>query len=377
MSLTLSARNAQLDEVFQLLVKQADVKYDVVAPATHLNYEGGLLVVANGRTEWVDDTPFNTNAILRPTALFDEQIAEKLEIPIRYLRKMRETEGAIELLDRNVNHWMAEAGRNYLVRGFLTDDGDGIARAFLSDQFKVIDHVDAVMAALDGIRRAGVRVEPRGCDLTERRLRIHLRAPDVVQPARDFLRDYVAPSGERGITNPLVEAGVVLSNSETGGGAFTLAPEVLILVCRNGMTRMKEAVRKVHLGHRLDEGVVAWSEETRRANIELIRSEAADAVATFLTPEYLAGVVAELEHKGTVMLDNPQQVLEGVGKAFAFTKEEQESILNFFIRGGQPTTGGVVQAVTAFAQTVEDADRAAELEESAFDILDKAYALVA
>ena len=34
----------------------------------------------------------------------------------------------------------------------------GVARALLSDSYKVIDNLDALMATLDGIRQAGVEV---------------------------------------------------------------------------------------------------------------------------------------------------------------------------------------------------------------------------
>jgi hypothetical protein len=45
-----------------------------------------------------------------------------------------------------------------------------------------------------------------------------------------------------------VFAGFVISNSETGCGAFTLTPRLIVQVCRNGMTIIKDAIRAVHLG---------------------------------------------------------------------------------------------------------------------------------
>ena len=46
----------------------------------------------------------------------------------------------------------------------------------------------------------------------------------------------------------MVFAGWVLSNSETGCGAFTITPRLVVHVCRNGMTITKDALRAVHLG---------------------------------------------------------------------------------------------------------------------------------
>ena len=56
----------------------------------------------------------------------------------------------------------------------------------------------------------------------------------------------------------MVFAGFVITNSETGCGAFSLTPRLVVQVCRNGMTITRDAMRVVHLGERLDQGVVTW-----------------------------------------------------------------------------------------------------------------------
>lgn len=43
-----------------------------------------------------------------------------------------------------------------------------------------------------------------------------------------------------------------------------------------------------------------------------------------------------------------------------------------FILGGQPTAGGIAQAVSAFSQTVEDVDRAFEIELRAVEAMEMA-----
>jgi hypothetical protein len=237
--------------------------------------------------------------------------------------------------------------------------------------------VDAVMAALDGISKAGVAIRAQSADLTERNLRIILNAPELYAAAPEFTKNYREPDGGSGVDNPLISAGLEIRNSETGGGAFSVAPRFEVQVCRNGMTRTKEAVRKVHVGSQLDAGVVQWSIETQAKNLDLIRSQTTDAVRTFLSRDYLEATIAELEHKGTKLLAQPQAAVENICNAMSYTKEEQAAILDFFIKGGQPTTGGVVQAVTAYAAQLDDPDRAAELEGQAFEVLDRAFAIAA
>ena len=48
--------------------------------------------------------------------------------------------------------------RNFLVRCFRGDPGQpGVARALLSDSYKVMDNFDLLLAVLDGVTQAGVR----------------------------------------------------------------------------------------------------------------------------------------------------------------------------------------------------------------------------
>ena len=109
-----------------------------------------------------------------------------------------------DLWDANVNGWLhgndlagyPPDGRKFLVRLFQADgDGLGVARAVLSDSYKVIDNLDALMATLDGIHQAGAEVEFDGLDLTERRLYARVVAPQVRAWAPVLLAGYRSPFG--------------------------------------------------------------------------------------------------------------------------------------------------------------------------------------
>lgn len=388
MDLTLTQRNARVEDVIDLLNQQADVKYDVVVSSDRIRYAQGHVVIVDGAAVIDDNGVGTTDAFLSPTDVFEDGLSARLGIPRAYVRTLRDTERDhdgedtpyLDVLDANVNLWLDHNQRNYMVRGFRVDDHRqvGIARAFLSDRFAVIDHIDAVMAVLDGIASTGLEgVTFDSADLSERTLRVKISAPEVTAVAREFLRGYRSPfTGATGDDLPVISAGLALSNSETGGGAFSISPQITVLVCNNGMTRKFEALRKVHVGGQLEEGVVAWSAETRSNALELVKSQAADAVRTFLSTDYIEGVAQELDAKAGAEVRNATDVLERVAKTMRYTEDEQKSILDFFVRGGQATAGGVMQAVTAYAQEVEDPDRAAELEEGAFDVLNATLAAV-
>jgi hypothetical protein len=103
--------------------------------------------------------------------------------------------------------------------------------------------------------------------------------------------------------------------------------------------------------------------------LALITSQAADAVTTFLNPEWFFGKVAEIEAMAGVPVAKPEDVIKDVSKAAGFTQGEAADILAHFLRGGAYTAGGVANAVTSVSQTLENADRAAELDARAVPVM--------
>lgn len=379
--ITTTTRNATLGDLAELLTEQQARKLDVVAPASKVRSEGGKLVIAGTEAILTDTGVTSSDGIYVPTVVCDEGIAQKLNVPVGYLKRLREERP--DLYDANVNGWLHGSGtwveqgdgggeftaprvddpRSFLVRCFRGDEGgEGIARAFLSDTYRVIDNLDVLTAALEGVRQTGAEITVEGCDLTDRKMYVRIKAPEVVAYSMPLLERYRSPfSGRSGRDLPVISAGLVISNSETGGGAFQIVPRMVVEVCSNGMTITKDALRAVHLGGKMDEGVIEWSEETQRKQLELITSKARDAVATFLNVDYMTRTIQALETQAQVTLSNSAEVVERVG-AKLFTKEQTAGILDQFIRGGDTTAGGVMHAVTSFAQTVTDADTAFEIE---------------
>jgi hypothetical protein len=408
---TLTTRNATLDDLARLLKDQHAVKVDVVAPATAIRAVDGQIVLTGAEPEITEDGVTPGDGIYTPTEICDTGIAEKLGIPIAYLRRLRADR--LDLYDANLNGWLhgrdGAAGRHaasealdpvpsdprkFLVRCFRGDDGDpGIARAFLSDRYSIMDNLDVLMAALDGVKRAGVAVDIDGCDLTEKRMYVRVSAPEIKAYAPALLAGYRSPFDGRDVGDgwtpervanvagregqahnaggePIVFAGFVISNSETGGGAFTLTPRLVVEVCGNGLQIVADAQRGIHLGSRLGSGVVDWSADTQRRALHLVTAKTRDAVRAFLQPAYVAGKVAELEELAGKPVTDATTTIATIGKKLAFSEMEQATILDHFIRGGQLTAGGILQAITSAAQTVENADTAHDMESRALRALE-------
>jgi hypothetical protein len=390
-ALVTTARNATIEDLRDALLVQQARKLDIVAPAHKLKFRDGQLVVSGIDPIFDENGVTDVNGQYRPTEVFDEGLAEKLSIPLAYVRRMRRERP--DLYDANANGLLrgkfrgsgetmetlfTPDQRSFLIRTFRGDEARaGIARALLSDKFARIDNLDVLHATLAGITRAGVDVIPDGCDLTDRRMYVRIKAPSVQALAPELLKGYKSPfSGANGSDNPTVFAGFVLSNSETGDGAFSITPRLIVQVCSNGMTITKDAMKAVHLGGRMDEGAIRWSGDTQDKQLALITAKARDAVATFLDVDYMRKVIRDLEQKSAKPITGKvDEQVTLVTKKLGFDQEQQDAVFAMFIKGAQLTAGGVMQAITAAAQEVTDADKASDMESQAIKALELAYAL--
>lgn len=415
MSVATETRHADLTDMVQMLREQHARKVDVVAPASAIAAKDGQISLSGVDPMISEEGVTEVNGLYRPTRVFDEGIAEKLGVPLSYVRKMRDRRP--DLYDANVNGWLhgrrerRRKGhrngipfdelisepipgdeRSFLLRMFKGDDGEpGIGRAFLSNSYSIMDNIDVLMAALDGVRKAGVDVQIDGCDLTDRRMYVRVVCPEVKALAPTLLRDYRSPWGpelerwkERvartGIDygqddDPIVFAGFEISNSEVGSGAFSITPRMVVKVCANGMKMTQDAMRSVHLGARLEHGLIKWTQDTEQKNLALVQAKTRDAVSTFLDTEYVEKVIAGIEEKSETVLPDSSESVKVIAKKMQYTEEETKGILAHFTRHGHDTAGGVFNAITSYAQLVDDADAAAALEDSAVKALGVAASL--
>jgi len=386
MSNTDTLRHADLQTLATALNDQRTRTIDVVVPSPRLRSVLGAVELSGVDPVVSDDGVTDVNGCYVPTVVGDEGIAEKLKIPLAYLRRMHTD--AVELYDANVSGWFARGTDSYLLRLLTHADGPrpdgsaGVLRAMLSKSYRTIDNFDVLLAALKGIQEAGVSDPVIEADLSERRMTVRVSTPDVAILAPKLLANYRSPFGGhdvgrgwtpervarasgaegRAMDPTIVFAGLVFSNSETGDGGFNVTPRLVIQVCNNGLTITADALKKVHLGAKLDDGVVQWSERTTQLTLALVTSKASDAVARFLDPAYLAGAVAKIEDDAAEPIADAPAVLATVSKRLGFTEADQALILGHFVSGGQMTAGGVMQAVTSAAQTIADPDAAWDME---------------
>lgn len=377
-------RNGTPQEVVDLLNTQHAHKLDVVVPVSKLEFVGGNLVVKEQESALTEEGFFDVNGLYRPVAGVDDQLSSIFDIPVKYLKKLR-TEH-LGLLDNNLNELIKlvaakRPDQRHLVRTLWGEDplypgSAGVVRALLSDRYRIHDNLDTLLAVLDGLRAANLGIEHiKAIDLSDNRLYLSVRAPEISAMAPELLRGYRSPwagtehGGEDAETLPIVDAGVEFSNSEVGSGAFNIRPVLWVRICSNGLVQKMDQLRKVHLGGRLEEGQINWSSATRETATHLVREQVKDATETFLQEGYVKAAIERMERDSGVELKKPEEVIKQVSRELVYTKTEQETILSHFIKGGQITSGGLMQAVSSAAQVVEDVDRSHEMLGTAVDAM--------
>lgn len=404
-------RNGGIERILELLVGQRARRMDLVVPAARLRSEHGVLAVEALEFAELTETGVSPGRrFFEPNTVALEGLAEKLGIPTAYLRRLHAQRK--DLFDANVNGWLHGDGfdagpdaRSFLLRAFVSDvEGEtGIGRAFLSDKFKAYDNLDVLTVALEVIGEADPEAKVITSDLSDRRMLVRVLSPNVSVPAPNLLAGYRSPfdgpGGARRAGDMVnmrssfenlrrqfgdhhfflpgdvqVHGGVALGNSEVGDGALTISPFIYLPICSNGSTLIRYTMRKTHLGAKMEEGTIDWSEQTQRLNMDLIASQTRDAVTQFMTAGFLEGVVREIDQKAGVVLSAPMETVVNVTKSLGVSEDRIQGVLDHFMRGGQLTAGGVLNAVTSFAQCIEDAEEAHAFEALGLQALDLAVA---
>lgn len=293
----------------------------------------------------------STDGMMRIGEIAHQQLAAKTGVPKRYYDTM--LDAAPDLLATNVNHWLHANPENRMFRAL-----DGRVRAVLSDRYQRIDNLDIahmVMPILEAT--PGLRVV--SCDVTERKM--YLKA----------VTDRVAGEVKVG---DVVNAGVVISNSEVGHGALSISPLVFRLVCLNGMVVGDKLWRKSHVGSRLDIGEELagfLSDETRAADDKALMLKVRDLTAAALDASAFEGTVERMrEASGDKIKGDPIRAVEVLANKLSFTSDEGSMIMRNLIEGHDLSRWGMLNAVTRTAQDIASYDRATDFEIAGGKVLD-------
>jgi hypothetical protein len=291
--------------------------------------------------------------------LAHRQIGERLGIPAKYYDRMRQDSPA--LLVSNVNHWLANEPEKRMVRTL-----DGEVRAFLSNRYQRIDNHEVAEVVLPTLLEAGRNLQIVSCEVTERRLYIKATDKSIVAEVKGSKR-----------VGDLVEAGIMITNSEVGLGAVQVAPFMNFLWCLNGMVINKAGMRSAHIGTRLDvdDDIAALlQDDTRKILDRGVLLKVRDTVRALLSPQAHQARVDRMSEQTAerITAPNPADAIEVLANDFALNDGERGGILRHLIEGGDLSRYGLMNAVTRTAADAESYDRATELESIGGRVLDLA-----
>ena len=279
------------------------------------------------------------------------QIGQFLKIPATYYDRMRREYP--QLLTLNANGWFAKMPQSKRMLRTL----DGTARALLSDRYRRIDNFEVASAVLPIISRMeGAGVE--SCELTDSRMYLKVVNPRVTAEIKK---------------GDIVQAGVLISNSEVGMGSVTVSPLIYRLVCSNGMIAEDGKLRKYHVGRANEsrEDFSIYRNETIEADDKAFLMKLEDSVKAAVDQARFAAIVDKLREstEATFQPQQVQQVVELASKEYGFTDSKSSGILGHLAAGGNLSLYGLANAVTRQAQDVASYDRSTELEATGYRII--------
>lgn len=279
-----------------------------------------------------------------------QQIGTYLGIHTKYYAKMLTQ--APGLLAYNANHWFGQEPEDRMIRTL-----DGKARAFLSNRYRRIDNFEVASAVLPIIGDMP-DAHFESCQITDSKMYIK-----VVNPR---LTTEVVPGD-------IVQAGIVICNSEVGQGAFSVQPLIYRLVCSNGMTVNDAAMRRNHVGRTAaaEENFLIYRDETLQADDRAFLMKVQDTVRTAVDEVQFHRVVGMMREAKDARINtaNLNNVVKLASRSFGLTDGESGGVLQHLVDGGDLSLYGLSNAVTRFSQDVESYDRASDLEAIGFSVL--------
>lgn len=278
---------------------------------------------------------------------FHSQVATRLGIPAKYYNLMKDE--SVSLLEQNVNHWFQEKPEKRMLR-----TSEGKCRAYLSKHYRILDNYDLLAnSILPVIKEKKLNVV--SCNVSERKFYMKCTFPELKREIDTSVRK-----------GDVVEAGLVVSNSEIGAGSLQVQPLVYCLVCENGMIS-DTALKKYHVGRsnvgdfeKLND---LLSYDTKQIVDHGFWMQVRDVINYSISEDIFNTLVDKIANSTKDQIKgNPVTAVEIIQKSNNFTDTQGADILRELTKGGDLSKWGLVNAVTAASKIQEDYEKATEME---------------
>jgi len=264
------------------------------------------------------------------------QILEKLGIPIKYAKRLPK-----DLLAENVNYWLEQQERNWLLRT-RTQGQEGTIRGVLSDRYTKFDNTQILEIIAELMQQQGVNAQINMWELNDGGFHLRVTFPQLERDAGN---------------NDILRVGCHFENSEVGQKSVRITPMVYRLICTNGL--------------------MGWTEENtfQQRHIHLTEQEMFNRVSQAIGKAMRASdeMLEQFIQAKQQPIDNPAKVIEELGKKKHYSKKLQDEIKTRFYAENENNLYGLVNAFTSAAQIL-DTERRVELEKDAYELLTKKIA---
>ena len=265
------------------------------------------------------------------------QIADRLEVPFRFLEHLRMEHPAV--LDTTVNALFKFHNEPRFVRTLGPD-----CRAILSPKYKVLDNFEFLGCFLP------ILAELPDAEIFETHLsQTHLHISIILRRTQTEVKP-----------NDIVRFGIQLGNSEVGLGSLSAQFFAHRLVCSNGMVCQEmddNPMRRVHLGRRIqDLSLVNNDRQVWMDFAEQIRCMAADSNRF---PQIASRMRMAAD---TMITSSPAEAVEDLAKKHLLSKDESAGVLSRFIDSSDMSLWSLANAITEEAKLATTSNRKVQLQ---------------
>ena len=336
-----------IEEMGAEILRQSRAKADYAVDTRRLEMEA---YDSNVVMRVLDDSKADILEPLDVNQIAHRQIGTHLDIPAKYYDRMLGDNP--ELLAYNINNWFHKEPSQRMIRTL-----DGTARAFVSNKYRRIDHMEILQAVLPIIgEMPEIRFE--SCQITDSRMYIKAVNPRIqTEVAR----------------GDVVQAGIMISNSETGQGSICIQPLIFRLVCENGMIVNDAKLRKNHLGrvNNASENYQVYTDATLQADDRAFLMKVQDTVRAAVDEARFHQIVNMMRETTGAQMNTGDipAVVKLASKDYKLNESESDGVMNHLITNHDYTLYGLANAVTRYSQDVDSYDRATVLEGIGYDMM--------
>ncbi len=237
------------------------------------------------------------------------QIASKLQIPKQYYDRMEKIPG---LRQMTVNAWLRHPERpnqQYMVRTVENN-----ARALLSDRYKPFDNFLVLSAFLPAVQEH-LDLKVMSCTLTETKLYLQFRFPKLEGEVKK---------------DDIIQAGMILTNSEVGAGAVDVKAMTWRLSCTNGMIS-DSVLRKYHVGRSIgdrEDDYDIFKDDTIQAELTSFKLKLRDVIGDALKETTFQDQLIRMRAAAEDQIYQLPETIENVTKRYFLSESDGKKILN-------------------------------------------------